>query len=97
MHHVVVEGTRVDCLFDDDYFRGTVDAAYYAEDNKLVHQGSRRLFRVCFDDGDVRDDAPPEDMELPLEPGARVECLFEVRSTGMHLLVVVLLWHLVLQ
>lgn len=86
MHHVVVEGTRVDCLFDDnDYFRGTVDAAY-AEDNTKLHQG-RRLFRVCFDDGDVRDDVPPEDMELPLEPGARVECLFEVRR--MHTLLVV--------
>lgn len=74
MHHVV-EGTRVDCLFDDDYFRGTVDAVY-AEDNSPEET---RLFRVCFDDGDVRDDVSQEDMELPLEPGARVECLFEVR------------------
>lgn len=73
--HLVVEGTRVDCLFDDDYFRGTVDAAYQ-EDNNLER---RQLFRVCFDDGDVRDDVPPGDIELPLEPGARVECLFEVR------------------
>lgn len=66
------EGTRVDCLFDDDYFRGTVDAA--AIDNL----DEPRLFRVCFDDGDVRDDVPPEEMELSLEPGCRVECLFEV-------------------
>lgn len=73
--HRVVEGTRVDCLFDDDYFRGTVDATY-TEDHSPEE---RRLFRVCFDDGDVRNDVPLEDMELPLEPGARVECLFEVR------------------
>lgn len=72
----VVEGTRVDCLFDDDYFRGTVDAAYKEDDNL-----ERQLFRVCFDDGDVRDDVPSEDMELPLKPGTRVECLFEVRRT----------------
>lgn len=69
-----VEGTRVDCLFEDEYFRGTIeDASYY---NGQHHQ----LFRVCFDDGDVRDDVPEEDMELPLEQNSRVQCLFEVRS-----------------
>lgn len=63
-------GTRVDCLFGDEYFRGNVD-----DDG-----GGRnpRLFRVVFDDGDVREDVPPEDVELPLEPECRVECLFEV-------------------
>ena len=66
-----VQGTRVDCLFDDDYFRGTVDATD-------VDGEKRDLFRVCFDDGDVRDDVPEEDMKLPLEPGIRVQCLFGV-------------------
>lgn len=39
-----------------------------------------RYFRVCFDDGDLREDAPPEDFAPPLEPCCRVECLFEVSS-----------------
>lgn len=84
------EGTRVDCLFDDEYFRGTVDACYnsynsYNEDENITddYEIQQRevavLFRVCFDDGDVRDDVPSVDMKLPLQPGSRVECLFEVR------------------
>ena len=42
-------GTRVDCLFEDEYFRGTVDA--------LTNDGKRDLFRVCFDDG-MRSEVP---------------------------------------
>lgn len=85
------EGTRVDCLFDDDYFRGTVDASYNSynsykengtngdeDDDIQLQRRVAVLFRVCFDDGDVRDDVPPADLELPLQPGSRVECLFEV-------------------
>lgn len=68
-----VAGTRVDCLFDGDYFRGTVDSVPDHDD------GDRGIFRVCFDDGDIRDDVPRKDMKIPLEPGSRVECLFEVR------------------
>lgn len=64
------QGTRVDCLYDGDYFRGTVDTV-------TIDHG-RHLCKVCFDDGDVRDYVPQEDMELPLEPRMRVECLFEV-------------------
>lgn len=63
-------GTIVDCLFGKEFFRGRVH-----DDGGGP---SSRLFRVVFDDGDVREDVPPEDMELPLEPGCRVECLFEV-------------------
>lgn len=63
-------GTSVDCLFEDDYFRGAVDEANGGE--------RQMLFRVVFDDGDVREDVPPEDMTLPLEPGCLVECLYEV-------------------
>lgn len=63
-------GTRVDCLFDDDYFRGTVDEVDDSE--------PARLRRIIFDDGDVREDVPTEDVELLLEPGCRVECLYEV-------------------
>ncbi|CAM9117583.1 unnamed protein product, partial [Pylaiella littoralis] len=62
-------GTIVDCLFGKEFFRGRVH-----DDGGGP---SSRLFRVVFDDGDVREDVPPEDMELPLEPGCRVECLFE--------------------
>lgn len=62
-------GAVVDCLFGDEYYRGKLD-----DDG-----GGRRLFRVVFDDGDVREDVPPEDVELPLELGCRVECLFEAR------------------
>ncbi|CAM9104527.1 unnamed protein product, partial [Hapterophycus canaliculatus] len=61
-------GTRVDCLFEGDYFRGTVDE---------INSGERPTFRIIFDDGDVREDVPPEDLELPLEPRCPVECLFE--------------------
>lgn len=64
------QGTRVDCLYDDDYFRGTVDTV-------TIDHG-RHLCKVCFDDGDVREYVPQEDMELPLEPRMRVECLFKV-------------------
>ncbi|CAM9208095.1 unnamed protein product, partial [Scytosiphon promiscuus] len=60
-------GSRVDCLFGDGYFRGTVDAI----------SGGEPRFRVVFDDGDVRKDVPPEDIKLLLEPGCRVECLYE--------------------
>lgn len=62
-----VVGSRVDCLFDDNYFRGTVD---------IVKNGGR--FRVYFDDGDVREDVPCEEIMHPLEVASRVECLFEV-------------------
>ncbi|CAM9394359.1 unnamed protein product, partial [Ectocarpus sp. 12 AP-2014] len=63
----VRKGTRVDCLFGDEYFRGKVDDTDCG--------GSS--YRVIFDDGDIREDAPPEDLELPLEQGCRVECMFE--------------------
>ncbi|CAN0034680.1 unnamed protein product [Ectocarpus sp. 6 AP-2014] len=63
----VRKGTRVDCLFGDEYFRGKVDDT----------DGSGSSYRVIFDDGDIREDAPPEDLELPLEQGCRVECMFE--------------------
>lgn len=62
----LVEGTRVDCLFDNEYFRGTVRAP------------KNGLCRVFFDDGDIRDDVPPEDIAIPLYVASRVECLFEV-------------------
>lgn len=81
-HHLDV-GTIVDCLFGDEYYRGKLD-----DDGG----GARRLFRVIFDDGDVREDVPPEDVELPLEPGCRVECLFEVKDTVCHAWCVWLKW-----
>lgn len=67
----VQRGTRVDCLFGDEYFRGKVE--------ETDGDGSR--YRVIFDDGDIREDAPQEDLELPLDQGCRVECMFEV---GAH-------------
>lgn len=67
----LVEGLRVDCLFDDEYFRGTVGSP---TDGQCL---------VRFDDGDVRDNVPPEDIAVPLCAGCRVECLFEVRKE-MH-------------
>ncbi|CAM9353325.1 unnamed protein product [Ectocarpus sp. 4 AP-2014] len=63
----VRKGTGVDCLFGDEYFRGKVDDT----------DGGGSSYRVIFDDGDIREDAPPEDLELPLEQGCRVECMFE--------------------
>ncbi|CAB1096681.1 unnamed protein product [Ectocarpus sp. CCAP 1310/34] len=63
----VRKGTRVDCLFGDEYFRGKVDDT----------DGGGSSYRVIFDDGDIREDAPPEDLEIPLEQGCRVECMFE--------------------
>lgn len=64
----VLRGTRVDCLFGDEYFRGRVDDT----------GGGGSSYRVIFDDGDIREGTPPEDVELPLEQGCRVECMFEV-------------------
>lgn len=34
----VMEGARVDCLFDDDYFRGTVDKGTVAQTDCAVWQ-----------------------------------------------------------
>lgn len=70
-------GTRVDCLYGDDYFRGTVDGI----------QGDNR-YKVCFDDGDVREDVQAGEIVLPLQTACRVECLFEVqygKSAGFFL------------
>ncbi|CAM9188256.1 unnamed protein product, partial [Ectocarpus sp. 12 AP-2014] len=64
----VRKGTRVDCLFGDEYFRGEVDDTDCGGSSYRV---------IIFDDGDIREDAPPEDLELPLEQGCRVECMFE--------------------
>lgn len=66
------EGTRVDCLFGDEYFRGTVEAP------------GDGLCRVNFDDGDVRDNVPPEDIVVPLCVGCRVESMFEVREANQN-------------
>lgn len=63
-------GTRVDCLYDDEYFRGTVDG--------VVAEHGQERYTVCFDDGDVRDNVPARDIALPLQAGCRIECLFEV-------------------
>lgn len=72
------KGARIDCIFNHEYFRGTVDEV------KRRNHGHQppfsMLFRVCFDDGDIRDDVPSGEIELPLKPGLRVECLFEVTN-----------------
>lgn len=73
---IFAEGCRVDCLYDGEYYRGTTDSTRLGESGGDL-DGSL-LFRVCFDDGDVRDDVPPGELEAPLSVGARVECFFEV-------------------
>lgn len=64
----LLAGTRVDCLYGEDYFRGTLGDA----------QGNNR-YKVCFDDGDEREDVPAAEITLPLQTACRVECLFEVQ------------------
>lgn len=68
-------GQRVDCLFGDEYFRGRVDKVGGVSEG---NDPRSLLFRIVFDDGDIREEVPPTDVELPLEQGCRVECLFEV-------------------
>ncbi|CAM9108372.1 unnamed protein product, partial [Discosporangium mesarthrocarpum] len=67
----LVEGTRVDCLYDGDYYRGTVGEVVAETDKEDW------ACTVNFDDGDVRDHVPLEDILLPLEVDRRVDCWFE--------------------
>ncbi|KAG5185177.1 hypothetical protein JKP88DRAFT_180670, partial [Tribonema minus] len=66
MHSTIDVAARVDCLFDDgEYYRGSVAAA-----------NADGTYRIVFDDGDIRHDAPLSDLLSPLLPGTRVSCYF---------------------